>query len=228
MIKMDSRDEINQYDLVEIIQVPERLEGVIEIGDIGVVVKKYDDRNFEVECVEQGGSHKWLKSLNIRYVRLRSKDPFSGWAKKALADKSIIQTSITLGAAIGATVGVLIGVGLGAITRGLNGILIGLVIGLLLGMVTGALTAALTVKTAGTTGGIGVGYFTGMLFGGVFGMLLGALIPASLRMRAHTEGLPVLDALMMGRFETAVLASFTLSILATIVGVWIGGKNLVS
>ena len=225
---MDNRDQINQYDLVEVIQVPERLEGVIEIGDIGVVVKKYDDKNFEVECVEQGGSHKWLKSLNIRYVRLRSKDPFSGWAKKALADKSIIQTSIPLGVAIGAACGALIGVGLGAITRSLNGILIGLVIGLLLGMVTGALTAALTVKTAGTARGIGIGYFTGMLFGGVFGMLLGALIPASLRMRAHTEGLPVLDALMMGRFETAVLASFTLSILATIVGVWIGGKNLVS
>jgi len=225
---MDNRDQINQYDLVEIIQVPERLEGVIQIGDVGIVVKKYDDKNFEVECVEQGGSHKWLKSLNIRYVRLRSKDPFSGWAKKALADKSIIQTSIPLGVAIGAACGALIGAGLGAITRSLNGILIGLVIGVLLGMVTGALTAALTVKTAGTTGGIGVGYFTGMLFGGVFGMLLGALIPASLRMRAHTEGLPVLDALMMGRFETAVLASFTLSILATIVGVWIGGKNLVS
>jgi len=225
---MDNRDQINQYDLVEIIQVPERLEGVIEIGDVGVVVKKYDDKNFEVECVEQGGSHKWLKSLNIRYVRLRSKDPFSGWAKKSLIDKSIIQTSIPLGVVIGAIFGALIGVGLGAITRSLNGILIGLAIGLLLGMGTGALTAALTVKTAGTTGGIGVGYFTGMLFGGVFGMLLGALIPASLRMRAHTEGLPVLDALMMGRFETAVLASFTLSILATIVGVWIGGKNLVS
>ena len=225
---MDHSDDINQYDLVEIIQVPERLDGVIEIGDIGVVVKKFDDRNFEVECVEQGGSHKWQKSLNVRYIRLRSKDPFSGWAKKALADKSIIQTSIPLGVAVGASFGAVIGVGLGAITKSLNGILIGLAIGLLLGMVTGALTAALTVKTAGTSGGIGVGYFTGMVFGGVFGMLLGALIPDSLRMRAHTEGLPVLDALMMGRFETAVLVSFTLSILAAIVGVWVGGKNLVS
>jgi len=225
---MDHSDDINQYDLVEIIQVPERLDGVIEIGDIGVVVKKIDDRNFEVECVEQGGSHKWQKSLNVRYVRLRSKDPFSGWAKKALADKSIIQTSVALGVAVGAIFGALIGVGLGAITRSLNGILIGLAIGLLLGMVTGALTAALTVRTAGTSGGIGVGYFTGIVFGGVFGMLLGALIPDSLRMRAHTEGLPVLDALMMGRFETAVLVSFTLSILAAIVGVWVGGKNLVS
>ena len=224
---MDNRDKINQYDLVEIIQVPERLEGVIDIGDIGVVVEKYDDKNFEVECIEPGGSYKWLKLLNIQYVRLRSKDPFSRWANKALRDQSIIETSITSGVVIGAIFGALIGAGLGAITKSLTGILIGLVIGLILGVVTGALTTVLTVKTAGTTGGIGVGYFTGMIFGAVFGMILGALIPASLRMRAHTEGLPLLDALMQGSFQTAVLASFLLSILATIVGVWIGGKNLV-
>ena len=223
---MDNRDKINQYDLVEIIQVPERLEGVIDIGDIGVVVEKYDDKNFAIECIEPGGSYKWLKLLNIRYVRLRSKDPFSSWANKSLRDQSITETSIILGVVIGAIFGALMGAGLGAITKSLSGILIGLVIGLILGVVTGALTAALTVKTAGTTGGIGVGYFTGMLFGGVFGMILGALIPASLRVRAHTEGLPLLDALMAGSFQTAVLGSFLLSILATIVGVWIGGKNL--
>jgi len=226
--KMENRDNINPYDLVEITRVPEEYRGVIDIGDIGVVVEKYDDENFEIECVNPGGSYKWLETLNIKYVRLRSKDPYNPWIEKSLTDKPIMKKSIILGMALGASFGALIGVGLGAITRSLNGILIGLVIGLLLGMVTGALTAALTVRTAGTAGGIGIGYFTGMLFGGVFGMLLGALIPASLRMRAHTEGLPVLDALMMGRFETAVLASFTLSILATIVGVWIGGKNLVS
>ena len=225
---MENRDNINQYDLVEVTRVPEEYRGVIDIGDIGVVVEKYDDENFEIECVNPGGSYKWLETLNIKYVRLRSKDPYNPWIEKSLTDKPIMKKSIILGMALGASFGTLIGVGLGAITRSLNGILIGLVIGLLLGMVTGALTAALTVKTAGTAGGIGIGYFTGMLFGGVFGMLFGALIPASLRMRAHTEGLPVLDALMMGRFETAVLASFTLSILATIVGVWIGGKNLVS
>jgi hypothetical protein len=58
-------------------------------------------------------------------------------------------------------------------------------------------------------------------------MALGALIPASLRMRAQTNGVPLLDALMMGSFETAILTGFLLSILATIVGVWVGGKNLV-
>jgi hypothetical protein len=56
-------------------------------------------------------------------------------------------------------------------------------------------------------------------------MILGALIPTSLRMRAHTDGLPVLDALALGRFETAILFGFLVSILDTIVGVWIGGKN---
>lgn len=228
MTKMGDQDKINQYDLVEIIQVPEKFEGVINIGDIGIVVEKHDDENFKIECVQLDGSYKWLEPLNIKYVRLRSKDPFSIWMKRSRIDIPILQSSVMLGAVIGGIFGAFIGAGLGAITRNVNGILIGLVVGLILGIVTGALTAALTVKTAGTTGGVGVGYFTGMLFGGLFGMILGALIPTSLRMRAHTEGLPLLDALIMGRFQTAILMGFLLSILATIVGVWISGRNLVS
>jgi hypothetical protein len=224
---MHNHEEIDQYDLVEIIQVPEKYVGVINIGDVGVVVEKYDDENFQVECVQPGGSYKWLEMLNISYIRLRSKDPYDPWIKKSLTDQPLMQKSIFLGMVIGATFGALIGAGFGAITMTLNGILVGFVIGLVLGVVTGALTAALTVKTAGTTGGIGVGYFTGMLFGGVFGMSIGALIPTSLRMSADTEGLPMLDALMMGRFETAMLTGFLLSILGTIVGTWIGGKNLI-
>jgi hypothetical protein len=224
---MEDREKISQYDLVEIIQVPEKYQGVIDVGDIGTVIEKYDDKNFEIECVQPGGSSKWLETLNIKYVRLRSKDPYRSWIKNSLV-KSMTQKSILLGAVIGAIFGALVGGGLGAITKNLNGILIGLLIGLILGTLTGALTAALTVKIAGTTGGIGVGYFTGMLFGGVFGMIVGILIPTSLRMSAHTEDLPVLDVLMAGRFETAASLSFLLSILATIVGVWISGKNLVT
>jgi len=224
---MDEREEINQYDLVEIIQVPEKYKGVIGIGDIGVVVKKYDEENFEVECIQPGASYKWLETLNIAYLRLRSKDPYDAWIKKSLADQPLMQKSIFLGMVIGAMFGALIGAGLGAITMTFNGILVGLVIGLVSGVVTGALTAALTVKTAGRTGGIGVGYFTGMLFGGVFGMLIGALLPTSLRMSIHTEGLPMLDALMKGRFETATLIGFLLSVLGSIVGTWISGNNLV-
>jgi hypothetical protein len=224
---MESHIKIDQYDLVEITQVPEEYSGVMEVGDVGVVVEKYDEENYEIECVQPGDSPKWLEPLQIRYIRLKSKDPYHLWVEKSLGEKSMMRRSIPFGTLIGAGIGALTTGALGAITKSLNGILIGLAVGLVLGGVTGALTAALTVKTAGTTGGVGVGYYTGMLLGGALGLLIGALIPTSWRMQAHTEGLPVLDALAMGRFETAVMMGFYLSILATIVGVWIGGRNSV-
>lgn len=224
---MNNQEVINQYDLVEIMRVPEGYEGVINIGDIGTVLEKYDQAHFSIECVRRDGSTKWLETLHIKYIRLRSKDPFSAWVKTSLIDRSMTQRSIDLGALLGAAFGVLMGAGLGAITGNFNGVFIGMAIGLVLGVITGAFTAALTVKTAGTTGGIGVGYFTGLVFGGILGMLIGLIVPTSLRMKAHTEGMPVLDALVMGRFETAVFFSFLLSILAAMVGVWIGGKNVV-
>ena len=224
---MAEHEEINQYDLVEIIQVPEQYRGVIDIGDVGVVVEKYDDENFEIECIQPGTSAKWLERLNIGYLRLRSKDPYDSWIKNSLTDQPLMQRSILFGMVIGAMFGALIGAGLGALTMTLNGVLLGLAIGLVSGGVTGALTAAVTVKTAGRTGGIGVGYFTGMLFGGIFGMLIGALLPTSLKMSMHTEGLPMLDALRRGRFETATLIGFLFSILGAIVGTWIGGRNLI-
>jgi hypothetical protein len=218
---MDTHDKINQYDFVEIIQVPEEYEGVIDVGDIGVVVEKYSDESFEIECVTADGSYKWLETLNRRFI---SKHLGISKARRN-QDRNIMRRSVKLGSAIGTAFGALIGAGLGTITRSFNGIFIGLFIGLVLGLITGALTAALTVKIAGTTGGVGVGYYTGTIFGGIFGLIFGALIPTSLRINAHTEGLPVLDALALGRFETAILFGFLLSILDTIVGVWIGGKN---
>ncbi len=224
---MDRPSKIDQYDLVEIIQVPEEYSGVMDVGDTGVVVEKYDEKNFEIECVQPGGSTKWLETLHIRYIQLKSKDPYSAWITRSLGSRSMMRSSVILGTLVGAGVGALTTGALGAITRSINGILIGLAVGLVLGGMTGALTAALTVKTAGTTGGVGVGYYTGMLLGGALGLLIGALIPTSWRMQAQTEGLPVLDALAMGRFETAIMMGFFLSILATIVGVWIGGRNSV-
>ena len=221
---MDKHDKINRYDLVKIIQVPEKLQGVIDLGDIGVVVEKHDEENFEIECVTPDGSYKWLETLNIRYVSKHLRSPSGG---RESSQAQMMQNSVIFGSVIGAGVGILTGCGLGAITRSWQGIFIGSVIGLLLGLVTGAITAALTVKTAGTRGGVGVGYYTGMLVGGLLGIILGALVPTSVRLRAHTEELPVLDALAQGRLETAILAGFFLSILATIVGVWIGGRNQV-
>ncbi|HSL44057.1 MAG TPA: hypothetical protein VK897_11540 [Anaerolineales bacterium] len=148
-------------------------------------------------------------------------------SKKNISDRALMRKSVVFGSSLGAVFGALIGAAFGAITTTLNGILVGLGIGLVLGILTGALTSALTVKTAGTTGGVSIGAYTGMVLGGVLGMVLGVLIPTSLRMSANTEGMPVLDALMLGRFETAILSSFLLSILGTIVGAWIGGRNLV-
>ena len=67
-----------------------------------------------------------------------------------------------------------------------------------------------------------------MGLGAILGMIIGVLIPTSLRMSANTQGLPVLNALALGRFETGILTSFLLSILGMIVGGWVGGRNLVS
>jgi hypothetical protein len=221
---MISFEKITRYDMVKVIRVPDEYKGLIDVGDIGIVVEQLDEETFEIECVTPDGSFKWLETLNVRFI---SKYLGSAAAIRQTVERQLMRSSVRLGTVIGASAGAVIGLGLGAITMNMNGSLIGMGVGLILGLVTGAGAAALTVKTAGTTGGVGVGYFTGMLFGGAFGLLIGALIPASLRMRANTHGLPVLDALMMGRFETAVLVSFFLSILATIVSVWIGGMNYV-
>ena len=218
---MDNDDKIHQYDFVEIIQVPDEYEGIMDVGDIGVVIEKYSDESFGIECLTPDGSYKWSETLNGRYLSKHlgaSKTP-------EINNQDLMQRSIVLGCIVGTGFGALIGAGLGTITKSLQGILVGLIIGLLLGLITGPLTAALTVKTAGTTGGVGVGYYTGAIIGGIFGLIFGALIPTSLRIKAHTEGLPVLDALSIGRFETAVLFGFLVSILDTIVGVWIGGRN---
>lgn len=73
---MNEHDEINQYDEIEVIQIPVEYKGVIDIGDIGIVVEKYDSENFEIECGKSDGSYKWLQPLNIRYVKLKRKDPY--------------------------------------------------------------------------------------------------------------------------------------------------------
>jgi hypothetical protein len=157
---------------------------------------------------------------------MNRKETLLVYQKQGSTVKSLMRNSVVFGSLLGGVFGALLGAAFGAITGNLNGILTGLVIGLMLGSVTGGLTAALTVKTAGTTGGIGVGYFTGMVFGAVLGLILGLLIPTSLWVRVHTAALPVLDGLMISRFETVIHISFLFSILATVVGVWVAGKNL--
>ena len=141
-------------------------------------------------------------------------------------NEKIMSKSIVLGGVFGLVVGALIGAGFGAITKTINGVLIGAGSGALLGILDGALVAALTVRTAGTAGGVSIGAYTGMAAGTVIGGIVGMLIPTSLRMSANTQDIPVLDALVLGRFETIVFSAFLLCVLGTMVGAWTSGRNL--
>jgi hypothetical protein len=57
--------------------------------------------------------------------------------------------------------------------------------------------------------GTGLGLVFGTLIGAVLGMLIGVLIPTSPRMSANTQGMSVLDALMLGRGKTSRAARST-------------------
>ena len=120
----------------------------------------------------------------------------------------------------------MIGVITGALSASWNGVVFSVIAGAILGLVTGAITGALTVWTAGRIGGVSSGTYTGMLFGAVFGGILGAFIPDSFRASVASLNILVLDVLTRGRFETAVLLSFLVTLVATMVGAWVGGRNL--
>lgn len=143
-----------------------------------------------------------------------------------LENKELYLKSSIFGAMIGAGFGILIGALTGALTSSWDGIQFGTTVGVILGLLTGALTGALTVRVAGRTGGVSTGAYTGMLFGAVLGGVLGIFIPNSFRASVAVLHILVLDVLTQGRFETTVLLSFQVSILGTMVGAWVGGRNL--
>lgn len=145
-----------------------------------------------------------------------------------LENKELYLKSMRFGAIIGMGFGILIGALTGALTSSWSGIRFGIIVGSILGSLTGSLTGALTVRFAGRTGGVSTGAYTGMLFGAAFGGVLGLFIPDSFRASVASLHILVLDVLMRGRFETAVLLSFLLTLLATMVGAWVGGRNLQS
>ena len=138
----------------------------------------------------------------------------------------MMQKSLLFGGISGSLLGTVVGAGLGLITATLNGVLVGAAAGFALGILTGIPVAALTVRTAGTTEGVSVGAYTGMGLGALIGGVVGAAIPKSVLMSAGTEGMPVLDAFILGRFETIVLFAFLLCVLGTMVGAWVSGRNL--
>ena len=62
---------LKELDVVEVWSVPVEYSDIIEKGDIGAVVLKLDDKLFEIECVNDDGTTKWLCTLkreNLWYV----------------------------------------------------------------------------------------------------------------------------------------------------------------
>jgi len=137
-----------------------------------------------------------------------------------------IKSSI-FGAGLGLAFGVLIGAITGALSVSWDGILFCSVAGGIIGVFAGALTGALVVRTAGSTGGVSTGAYTGMAFGALIGGALGIFIPASFRASVAAFDILLLKVLTQGWFETAVLLSFLVSILCTIVGAWTSGRNFI-
>lgn len=135
--------------------------------------------------------------------------------------------SSIFGAGLGLAFGVLIGAITGALSVSWNGILFCSVAGGIIGVFAGALTGALVVRTAGSTGGVSTGAYTGMAFGALIGGVLGIFIPASFRASVAAFDILLLKVLTQGWFETAVLLSFLVSILCTIVGAWTSGRNFI-
>jgi hypothetical protein len=143
-----------------------------------------------------------------------------------LEDKQFYLKSGILGAELGVVFGALLGAATGALSKSWSGVQFGAIAGIVLGALTGTLTGALTVRIAGSTGGVSTGAYTGMVFGAVLGGVLGIFIPDSFRAGVAAFHVLVLDVLTGGRFETAVLLSFLLSCIATMVGAWVSGRNL--
>jgi len=143
-----------------------------------------------------------------------------------LENKQLYIKSGIFGAVLGAGFGILLGAVTGALSASWSGVQFGAIAGGLFGALTGALTGLLTVRIAGRTGGVSAGAYTGMLFGAVLGGVLGIFIPDAFRVGVASYHILVLDVLTQGRFETAVLLSFLLSLIATMVGAWVSGQNL--
>lgn len=143
-----------------------------------------------------------------------------------MPDQQLYLKSSLFGAGLGAFFGALLGAATGALSGMWSGAVFGIIAGILLGILTGALTGALTVRTAGTTGGVSTGAYTGMFFGALLGGVLGIFIPESFRASVLALDILILNVIMQGRFEMVILLVFLLSILATAVGAWIGGRNL--
>ncbi|MBI5822612.1 MAG: hypothetical protein HZB18_01190 [Chloroflexi bacterium] len=141
-------------------------------------------------------------------------------------NNNLYSKSVFFGAWLGGIFGGALGAATGVLSGMWSGVQFGALLGIILGVVTGALTGVLTVRTAGETGGVSTGAYSGMVFGAFLGLIFGIFIPESFRLSILALDIVILNVLVQGRFEAAVLVSFLLSALATAVGAWISGRNL--
>lgn len=166
----------------------------------------------------KGESIDWLLSIQTAHT---------GKRKKTSKIDMLIQESVFLGCVLGLVAGSLLGFVTGALTMNTQGTLAGTVLGSLLGILSGSLIGAVTARTAGRSGGPAVGAYTGMGLGAFLGAIAGLLIPNSVRMSALVLETPVLNVIASSRFETVAFFFFLLCILGTIIGVIVGGRNLI-
>lgn len=141
-------------------------------------------------------------------------------------NNNLTSKSIFFGSWLGVLSGAILGAGTGAISGTWNGVTVAAIIGAISGIFTGALTGALVTRTAGTTGGVSTGAYSGMAFGAFLGLICGMFVPESFRLKVLELDVLILNVIFSGRFEAAILFSFLFSVLATAVGAWIGGRNL--
>ena len=154
---------------------------------------------------------------NMRYIVKLEWNP---------VNNELTSKSIFFGTLLGILLGAILGAGTGAISGRWNGVFTAAIIGAVSGAVTGALTGMLVVRTAGTTGGVSAGAYSGMAFGAFLGLIFGIFIPETFRQSVLALDVLILNVIFSGRFEAAILISFLLSVLATAVGAWVGGRNL--
>lgn len=169
----------------------------------------------------------FCSQTDFKYLLHGQINKISLWKRETnLVNKELYLKSSIFGASLGGGFGILLGAATGALSSSWSGVQFGAIAGVVFGALTGTLTGALTVRIAGHSGGVSAGAYTGMLFGTVLGGAFGIFIPDSFRASVAAFHVLVLDVLTQGRFETAVLLSFLVSCIATMVGAWVGGRNL--
>ena len=61
--------ELKEFDIIEVLAVPESDRDIVSVGDVGTVVFVYSNDAFEVKCVMDDGSTKWLVKFPRNFIK---------------------------------------------------------------------------------------------------------------------------------------------------------------